>query len=53
MNTQSKKQTRLTEEQRMNMLQLGVGTNHNTTEADVLRVLRKKKFAGFSQKIKV
>jgi hypothetical protein len=48
----SKKTNKLTDEQRANMLHLGVGTSYFTTEADVLKVLRKKKFPEFSQKIK-
>ena len=48
-----KKTNLLTEEQRTNMLGFGIGTNHRTTEADVLKVLRKKKFPEFNQKIKV
>jgi hypothetical protein len=49
----SKKTTKLTDEQRLNLMNMGIDTNHNTTEADVLKVLRHKKFQGFSQKIKV
>ena len=33
-------------------MNLGIGTNHTTTEAEVLRILRKKKFPDFQQKIK-
>jgi hypothetical protein len=49
----SKKNNKLTDEQRLNMLHLGIGTNYKTTEAEVLKVLRKKKFPGFSKKVKV
>lgn len=48
----AKKTNKLTDEQRANMLHLGVGTSYFTTEADALKVLRKKKFPEFSQKIK-
>ena len=51
--TNSKKTNKLTDEQRVIMMELGIGTNHNTTEADVLKVLRHKKFPDFNTKIKV
>lgn len=51
--TTSKRTNKLTDEQRVNMMNLGIGTNHNTTESDVLKVLRHKKFPKFAQKIKV
>lgn len=40
---------RLTDEQRMNMLKLGVGCDNRTTEGEVLRKLRKKKFPDFGK----
>jgi len=49
----TKKTNKLTDEQRVNMLHLGVGANHKTTEADVLKILRKKKFQGFNQGVKI
>ena len=45
------KNNKLTDEQRLNMMNLGIGTTHKTTEADCLRVLRKKKFPDFGKTV--
>lgn len=48
------KNNRLTDEQRVNMLKLGIGCNNRTTEGEVLRKLRKMKFPDFGKsKIRV
>jgi len=47
------KNNRLTDEQRLNMMEMGIGTQHNTTEKEVLKVLRHKKFPDFNKGVTV
>lgn len=42
----------LTDEQRDNMKGLGLQVTDKTTEADCLKVLRKKKFIGFGEHLR-
>jgi hypothetical protein len=49
LNDHKMKKNRLTDEQRMNMLKLGVGCDNRTTEGEVLKKLRKMKFTDFGR----